>query len=265
MTDNYKWDIFLSHASEDKEDFVRPLAARLKENNIKAWYDEFEIQWGDSIRESIDEGLKKSKFAIIVLSKNYFKKSWTSNELNGYFTFDSVEAKRILPIWYNVTKEDVANYSPILADRLGVDPQEGIEGIIQKVKRRLNLDFTPSSVKSSATPSILGKKISWETLGTYTIFRFSFLGIDQFWQAKLFEDISANTKYQTISDIDNAVKKAAIAVALYAKDNPSAFETGTDFITKSLGFIDSEFRKIHNFSKQTLTAFEKYKSLIIHD
>ncbi|HEX6428397.1 MAG TPA: toll/interleukin-1 receptor domain-containing protein [Niastella sp.] len=265
MSDNYKWDIFLSHASEDKEDFVRPLATKLKENNIKAWYDEFEIQWGDSIRESIDEGLKKSKFAIIVLSKNYFKKSWTSNELNGYFTNDSIEARRILPIWYNVTKDDVANYSQILADRLGANPNEGIEGIIQKVKKRLNLDFTQSTIKSSPSQSIIQKEINWTTLGTYTIFRFGFLGIDQFWQAKLLEDITGNAHYKTISDIDYAVRKAAIAVCLYAKDNPTAFESGTDFITKSIGFVDDEFRKVHNFSGQTLAAFEKYRSLIILD
>jgi hypothetical protein len=111
----------------------------------------------------------------------------------------------------------------------------------------------------------LQKEITWETLGTYTIFRFAFLGIDQFWQAKLFEDINGNSKYKTILDIDNAIKKAAIAIALYAKENPTVFDSGTDFIAKSLGFVDNDFRKIHNFSKQSLAAFEKYKSLLIQN
>ena len=265
MTYDYKWDVFLSHASEDKEAFVRPLATRLKENNIKAWYDEFEIQWGDSIRESIDEGLKKSKFAIIVLSKHYFKKVWTSNELNAYFTFDNTDAKRILPIWYNVTKEDVTSYSPLLADRLGADPKDGIEGIVQKLKKRLNLDLTPLTVDFAPTHSILKNEINWATLKAYTIFRFGFIGIDEYWQASLLDDIKEDENYKTIYDIDKVVKKAMIAVAMYAKENPSAFETGTDFITKSLGFVDDNFRRVHNFSGQSLAAFEEYKSLIIRD
>jgi len=263
MDNNYKWDIFLSHASEDKEAFVTPLYLKLIDHNIKAWYDDFEIKLGDSIRESIDEGLKNSKFAIVVLSKNYFTKSWTSNELNAYFALDSKDAKRILPIWYDVTREEVTKYSPILADRLGTDPKDGMDGIIQKVKKRLNMDFTPTPIPSPH--SILKEEINWTNLSVFTRYRFKFLDIDEFWQASLLEDIYGNGNYKTIEDIDNIVRKAMIAVAAYAREYPEGFESGTDFITKSLGFVDKDFRRLHRFSGRTLAAFQKYQSLVTMD
>ena len=53
-------DVFICHASEDKDEFVRPLAEALKSNHIEVWYDEFALYVGDSLREAIDRGLATS-------------------------------------------------------------------------------------------------------------------------------------------------------------------------------------------------------------
>lgn len=66
------YDVFICHASEDKEDFVRPLAEALRQENVEVWYDEFTLRLGDSIRRSIDKGLKQSRFGLVVLSKGCF-------------------------------------------------------------------------------------------------------------------------------------------------------------------------------------------------
>jgi hypothetical protein len=50
--------LFISHASEDKEDFVRPLAETLQQLGVKVWYDEFTLKVGDSLRRKIDSGLE---------------------------------------------------------------------------------------------------------------------------------------------------------------------------------------------------------------
>ena len=71
---NKKWDVFISHASEDKEDFVRPLAEKLQKCGVKVWYDEFELKMGDSLSDSINRGLQESKYGIIVLSQAFFEK-----------------------------------------------------------------------------------------------------------------------------------------------------------------------------------------------
>lgn len=77
------WDLFISHASEDKEEFVRELADRLTEKGLDVWYDEFTLKMGDSLRRSIDKGLAESDFGVIVLSSDFFKKEWPQKELDG--------------------------------------------------------------------------------------------------------------------------------------------------------------------------------------
>ena len=85
--------------------------------NIKVWYDELSIKWGDSLRKSIDKGLKSSKFGIVVISKSFIKKGWTNYELDGLFQKEMTYGKTILPIWHDITKDEVQNFSPSLAGR----------------------------------------------------------------------------------------------------------------------------------------------------
>ena len=91
----FKWDAFISHASEDKDDFVRPLADGLKKRGLSVWFDEFELKVGDSLRESIDRGLERSRFGIVVISPHFFKKQWPQNELNGLTTRETGGTKVI--------------------------------------------------------------------------------------------------------------------------------------------------------------------------
>ena len=114
-----KYDVFVSHAFEDKEEFVDEFVDELRKQNISVWYDSTQLKWGDSMRERIDNGLSKSHFGIVVLSPNYIRegKYWTKAELNGLFQKETVNGKTILPIWHNLTKKQVIEYSPIIADR----------------------------------------------------------------------------------------------------------------------------------------------------
>lgn len=114
-----EYDVFVSHAWEDKEDFVDAFVEALTDLGIKAWYDKRQIKWGDSMRERIDEGLKKSRFGVAVLSPNYIaeNKYWTKAELDGLFQLESVNGKTLLPVWHNLTKQQVMNYSPIIANK----------------------------------------------------------------------------------------------------------------------------------------------------
>ena len=96
-TVNSKWDAFISHASEDKDDFVRPLADGLTECGLSVWFDEFELKVGDRLRESIDRGLSQSRFGIVVLSPHFFEKKWPQDELSGLVTRETGGAKVILP------------------------------------------------------------------------------------------------------------------------------------------------------------------------
>lgn len=112
------YDVFISHASEDKEEIVRPLAYALKEKGLSVWYDEFELKIGDSLRRKIDMGLSKSNFGIVVISHSFIKKGWTNYELDGLITRAVSGEQVLLPIWHDISKQEVVDYSPSLADKL---------------------------------------------------------------------------------------------------------------------------------------------------
>ncbi|ENX37597.1 toll/interleukin-1 receptor domain-containing protein [Acinetobacter courvalinii] len=116
-----EYDLFISHASEDKEDFVRPLAETLQHLGIKVWYDEFTLKVGDSLRRKIDSGLRNSKYGTVVLSTDFIKKDWTNYELDALVAREMNGHKMILPIWHKVTKNDVLEYSPNLADKVALN------------------------------------------------------------------------------------------------------------------------------------------------
>lgn len=113
-----QYDVFISHASEDKDDVVRPLAMELQQQGLKVWYDEFELKIGDSLRRKIDKGLANSRFGIVVLSKDFIRKGWTNYELDGIITRSVSGEQVVLPIWHNITKQEVIDYSPSLADKV---------------------------------------------------------------------------------------------------------------------------------------------------
>ena len=114
-----EYDVFVSHAYEDKESFVDEFVEALRNQELKVWYDMDKLKWGDSMREKIDRGLAKSRYGVVILSPNYIAehKYWTKAELNGLFQVETVNGKTILPIWHNLTKKQVVEYSPIIADR----------------------------------------------------------------------------------------------------------------------------------------------------
>lgn len=115
------YDAFIAHATEDKEEFVRPLAGILQNMGHAIWYDEFQLTVGDSLRRSIDKGLVSSRFGIVVLSPSFFEKQWPQYELDGLVAKESAGGKVILPVWHKVSKNEVIEYSPTLADKVALE------------------------------------------------------------------------------------------------------------------------------------------------
>jgi len=65
-----RWDVFICHASEDKDDVAVPLARTLEDAGLLVWLDKHEIKLGDSLREKIDEGLPRGlALANLAVSK----------------------------------------------------------------------------------------------------------------------------------------------------------------------------------------------------
>ena len=113
-------DVFISHASEDKMSFVQPLVDEMARRGISRWYDKEQTvnMWGHSLREELDNGIKMSRFSLVVFSKNYFKKYWTKRELDGILMKERIDNGQILPIWYGINENDMYEFSPMLSNML---------------------------------------------------------------------------------------------------------------------------------------------------
>lgn len=114
------YDFFISHASPDKEDFVDGLVSRAQSAGLNVWYDRSAILWGESIRQKIDEGLRRSYFGVVVLSPHFFERQWTQYELDAIVQRDLSGSGRLLPIWHRLSQDDVAKQAPSLAGRLAL-------------------------------------------------------------------------------------------------------------------------------------------------
>lgn len=111
-----KYDVFLSHASEDKDDIARPLALALQRRGLKVWFDEFELRIGDNLIAKLNAGINSSRFGILVLSKNFFGKNWTEYELNTLESMAVTEEYILFPIWHNISVEELRAYRASLAN-----------------------------------------------------------------------------------------------------------------------------------------------------
>lgn len=126
-----EYDVFISHASEDKEDLVDPLATELRKCGLNVWYDRFVLKLGDSLCGKIDEGLAASKYGVVVLSPSFFGKKWPKAELDALFTRQGAgEEKVLLPVWHKMRAEDVASQSPLLASIFATHTDKGLLGVV---------------------------------------------------------------------------------------------------------------------------------------
>jgi hypothetical protein len=133
-----KWEkphAFIAHDSRDKKEIAEPLALQWMQWMCPVWFDEYSLKVGDSLREGIESGLKECPKCILILTPNFLNNNgWTKREYDSVFTRELVEKQQvILPVWHNVSVEDVYKYSPILADRVGAQWSQGVEETARKL------------------------------------------------------------------------------------------------------------------------------------
>lgn len=146
------WDVFISHASEDKDALVRPLAQELRTRGLRVWYDEFELRVGDSLRASIDQGLARSAYGIVILSPQFFAKHWPPEELNGLAAREAADGRKvILPVWHGVRHAEVTAESPTLADRRAASSDQPIEALADELLEAMEQGLLSSGQASAPT------------------------------------------------------------------------------------------------------------------
>lgn len=134
------YDLFISHASEDKEEIASPLAKALSDAGVRVWFDAFTLKVGDSLRRKIDEGLARSTFGVVILSPPFFAKQWPQAELDGLTAkATSADYPVILPIWHHISKEEVLAQSHMLAGLVALNTSvmtldEIVEALVDRVR-----------------------------------------------------------------------------------------------------------------------------------
>jgi len=131
------FDIFICHASEDKQQVAIPLYKLLTDNNINAFMDCFEIKWGDSLVAKINTALQKSKFVIAIISENSITKAWPMKEINSVLSLEiSQNHTKLLPLLVG-DEAELLDRLPLLNDKLFETFDNNMGGIVDKVKSLL--------------------------------------------------------------------------------------------------------------------------------
>jgi len=133
-------DVFICHASEDKPAVVRPLAYELQRKGISCWLDEAEIHWGDSIIDRINEGLRSSRFVIVVLSRAFLSKNWPKKELSAVLSAEISSGRvKVLPLLVG-SPDDIQFFLhefPLLHDKLHIRWDGAAEPVVRNLQQLL--------------------------------------------------------------------------------------------------------------------------------
>ncbi|AYL96217.1 toll/interleukin-1 receptor domain-containing protein [Mucilaginibacter celer] len=143
-----KYDIFLSYATEEKEKIARPLAIALSELDYKVWFDANVMSIGDSIKKTIDDGILNSNYGIIIISKSYLSKHWTTYELNWFAAKEKLGVKNyIIPIWHEIRPNEIESFLISLDNSLK-QYNESLPAIVIEVLKNFvnNFDITTEDI-----------------------------------------------------------------------------------------------------------------------
>jgi hypothetical protein len=151
------YDVFISHAFEDKNDFANELALALKKQGLKIWYSGFELKLGDSISDSVSNALKGSRYGIVIISPVYLEKQWAMSELKALFAQEA-DRNRILPILHNITVDEIKKHLPMLADRYAISSAKGMQTVVNRAMQVIKGKRKYTKKKSAKKKTAAGKR-----------------------------------------------------------------------------------------------------------
>jgi len=126
-------ELFLSHAGVDKPNVVRPLAEALRRRGLSTWIDEGELAEGESLTDSVGQGLKRARFVVLVITGNFLDRRWPEAELKNALASDiRTGARRVLPV-IATDRDAVVDRYPLLEDIFSFDWADGPHEIADRL------------------------------------------------------------------------------------------------------------------------------------
>jgi hypothetical protein len=138
----YQYDVFISHAVEDKIAVANDLDKALRAKGLEVWYSGKELSIGDELTETIHEGLDQSRFGVVIISPTYLQKVWALGE---YFRLKQRRGKAVLPVFYDITPQEIGKLYPPMADLVGVSMSAGMDVVVEKLYRVIKGDLPVES------------------------------------------------------------------------------------------------------------------------
>jgi hypothetical protein len=144
-----KRDVFLSYASEDYENYVKPFAEELQKQNFTYWLDKEDVKCGDSIIDEMGKGIQSVHYFIAFISKNFKKDRMCAAELRLALKreFDRKPLK-VIPILIGET--DLLEMHPFLVEKHCIKWDNNIRGLVEKVMDQSQPSFTKKERYESA-------------------------------------------------------------------------------------------------------------------
>jgi len=121
------WDVFISHASEDKDSIARPLALALQTHGLTTWLDAEEMFGHEPLDQRIEDGLRSSKIIVLILSSSFLSKEWTTREMMLALELETPQKCVVVPLMHNLDDDDIDQIPPKLRNRPGVSTKDSFE------------------------------------------------------------------------------------------------------------------------------------------
>ena len=131
-----KYEIFIGHASEQKDDIATPLFEELTKEGIRTFIDIVEIKWGDSLTKLINKALSEAKYFLAIISIDSINKSWPDTEMNAAIARQIEGKQKVLPLFVGSTEEieKCKEHYPLISDRLYKEWNSNPEVLAREIK-----------------------------------------------------------------------------------------------------------------------------------
>ena len=113
------YDVFLSFRGKDtRNSFTHHLYVALQRSGIFTFRDNERLERGKSISPELLKAIEESRFAIVILSRNYASSTWCLDELAKIIQCMKEMEMTVLPIFYEVDPFDVRKQMGTFAQAL---------------------------------------------------------------------------------------------------------------------------------------------------
>jgi hypothetical protein len=248
----YKYDVFISHAVEDKLIIANELFKRLEEASLSIWYSGRELKVGDSIEESIRRNLSLSRYAVVIFSQHYLSKNWTMKELYLLLGHEIAKRKVILPILLDVTVADLAKKDIAIADKFAIPFEKGMDYIVEKLLEEIK--GTQSANSQNARRNAI-KKIGVGLGAMVLILIMTFFGITDIIKSAPEDVLIEQTIQQRI-----ALQKGKIERTYQLQQSESNAKAGTQKDVESLFAKFSTIKSYYRNEYEFANGYKEFRS-----